>query len=1206
MRVLDAKFINPSQQEPDFMTYTGGEKGTFGISDLTEDHNYNVIEAQMKARFGMSEKSHDRQEVVDKWINYNRKFLVGNTLSVLGEASYLSKSNDEEKVKALNSYKLFDNMKGSFSGGTVAEKLDSVYDYGMALIIDPVNLVSFGAGKLATGGASKVAAEAAKEALTISANQIIKKAGQEGAKRSMLKPAVTAEIGRARQRVLSKALKGEAVEGLEEGVVEGALKKAATKDLRVGFATETVSMMGIDAVQQNMTYRKVGFQDEFNPLNSVLIAGGGFFGYGVIKGLKLYGDGYKPPMSVVLDTHDAAVSAEAAARKIARKEGEDNYEAAMAKLSGDDEASKELRRNAINSLRNNATAAEDWASSVLAGRAAARSDPSENLMDGAEGVAAFIFGKKGLPEGQNFKGVFDIFNDAGIDLAYVDDVWQHTTHFITGTVKRLPDDVKKEVDALYKNTMQKLDSTYSRQPDLDTAMDVMATDFSSIGAKLGVMGGLGREIAKIRKVQAATQKEQAKITPEEMLDGIMDPSTGLSTVADKVERGLMGRSQDNLIRILVTHPGTTALNLVGWAAASGLQTVSDVIRGSLYGGASVAKGLIGDTTDAVEYANKAGLMFSLQRDKMRNLLNPFATQEEALNFLSLNPKMRKELFRYVSGGIDSKDVLKSLDLEFDDLEKPGMFEKVIDTFQTVYGVKAVDVLTKTQEFMYNIDKQIRIKYNVSYNDFISAKDAQGVPVHWAKMRSDEFIQIQATAVEDSLRAVFSKSFGGGDFKTDRNIIEMSAKLIEDARKYPILGAMVPFGQFFNNTIAFMTDYSGISFVHSKFTKNSRDSMETLTKAAVGITAITAMSEYEMKNMEEGLAWHEERDDDGQVRSRLYDFPFSYFKGVGRIVAHYRRDGEVPTEMYDDIITTFGTANLTRSLGESASSAFDLVKDVIAGDTPEFKEGLQKALGGIGSLYLSGYSRPLDPLNQISALAMGDAYNETDRNIGSKFINKSTRYVESIFDGFDMATGLDTVGGLQAVGKFVGLDVGKEDLPKQRPLEERPRGVAIGRIFGYRDSPAPQAIDKMYGDIGRPKWKTDIKAAVPEANNTINRVITKYLEAEANRAVYDEDWKNKSLAERIETVKLAMRRAKKRALAELYRSGNPTDKRHREMFKLSYRGSGVSMVDMEKALEEIGIDKKVEDLSYDQLRLLRRFLKMEKRDLKRSSRELLRN
>jgi hypothetical protein len=60
-----------------------------------------------------------------------------------------------------------------------------------------------------------------------------------------------------------------------------------------------------------------------------------------------------------------------------------------------------------------------------------------------------------------------------------------------------------------------------------------------------------------------------------------------------------------------------------------------------------------------------------------------------------------------------------------------------------------------------------------------------------------------------------------------------------------------------------------------------------------------------------------------------------------------------------------------------------------------------------------------------------------------------------------------------------------------------------------------------------------------------------------------------------------------------------------MFKISRRGTGVTMADMEEALEEIGIDKKVEDLSYDQLRLLRRFLKMEKRDLKRSSRESLR-
>jgi hypothetical protein len=376
-------------------------------------------------------------------------------------------------------------------------------------------------------------------------------------------------------------------------------------------------------------------------------------------------------------------------------------------------------------------------------------------------------------------------------------------------------------------------------------------------------------------------------------------------------------------------------------------------------------------------------------------------------------------------------------------------------------------------------------------------------------------------------------------------------------------------------------------------------MEMATKMGVGLTAVYAASEFEMKNMEEGLAWHEERDDDGQVRSRLYDFPFSYWKGVGRIVAHLRRDGEVPVELIDDVTTTFGTANLTRSLGEATSSAFETVQDALSGDYPELKEGLQKAFGSIGSMYISGFSRPLDPLNQITAFAMGDAYNETDRNIGSKFINKSTRYVESIFDGFDQLTGIPT-----AAGTALGFDM-TEAPARERPLESRPRGVAIGRIFGYRDSPAPQAIDKMFADIGKPKWKTDIKSAVPEANNTLNRVITKYLEAEAAKVVYGDKWKNSSLDQKISDQKLAVSRAKKRALAELYRSGNPTDKRHREMFKLSRRGSGVSMADMEEALEEIGIDKKVEDLSYDQLRLLRRFLRMEKRDLKRSSRESLR-
>jgi hypothetical protein len=46
-----------------------------------------------------------------------------------------------------------------------------------------------------------------------------------------------------------------------------------------------------------------------------------------------------------------------------------------------------------------------------------------------------------------------------------------------------------------------------------------------------------------------------------------------------------------------------------------------------------------------------------------------------------------------------------------------------------------------------------------------------------------------------------------------------------------------------------------------------------------------------------------------------------------------------------------------------------------------------------------------------------------------------------------------------------------------------------------------------------------------------------------------------------------------------------------------------MLDMEKALAELGIDKEVADLSYRELITLRNFLRQEKREVKISARML---
>ena len=1196
------------EQEPDFMTYTGGEEDSFGLDDLAEDHNYSIIEKQMKSRFGMSEKTYDRQEVIDKWVNYNRKFNVGNTLSVLGEASYLSKADDKEKFHALNSYKLWDNMKGAFDGGTAAQKLDNVYDYGVALIMDPLNLVTFGAGKLLSGGATKAAAGVAEEGLKIATNKILKKAGKQGAKVSDLTPALKAEIDQARRRVLAKTMNREAVEGVEKGAIESALKTVANKELARGAAVETLGMITIDSIQQKSAYMKVGFQEEFNVLNTALIAGGGFFGYGLAKTIP-HLSGTKLPTSVALDVFDAAQGAEAAAKTLARTKSKKEAKQKLDEIMADD-----TQRTAfVNDLRKSTIAAEDWAKTVMEGRQISASLSDENLEAIAtqtdEAFKAFLVGDE-----KTFGGLLSIFNKAGLTLDKANDPWKHVSHFQKEVIKDMPDELKQEVKRLYDATLLKYSQRHKGITDLDEGMSVFAAELSASGTKMHYQGLFmkGLEEAKTKK---RSFKDTKGITPEDLLVGELDPHTGaIKNLPEKQKEGFFEGMQRRLIQLLVTHPATVALNLYGWSNTTALSTASDMLRAGLYKGEWAARHLVGNEKEAVEAGKKAKLLLDLQGRKIRNLMNPFATKEEVLNLLSANPKQQKELFRYIAGGVDSKDVLKSINVNFDDIEKPGIFDKIVDGMQTVYGVKAVDILTKTQEYMYNIDKQIIKKYGMSYSEFIGAKadvlDDAGKkigtqPLNWDKMRSDEFVEIQSLAVQDSLRNVFSKSYAGNEFnKSNRTLIERVAGEIEAARAYPVIGAMIPFGQFFNNTIAFMADYSGISAVHGYFTQSGRhkaDPFDMFTKGAVGLTAGYAASEYEMKNLGQGLAWHEDRDDDGQVISKLYDFPFSFWKGVGRIFAHLRQDGTVPKELYIDIRDTFGPANLTRSLGETNKMLGDLALDAASGDIPDLTDGLAKLLGGAGSLYLSGFSRPLDPINQIAAFSMGEAYNETDRNIGSKFANNSVRYVESIFDAFEYWTGVDTISAQQLITGGI-ADAPKQT--KQRALEERERSSPIGRLFGYRESAAPNSLDKIFADIGMPEWKNNIKANIPEANNTMNRVITKHLEYEAEKAISKPNWETLPQKTKQKTLNKVIERAKKRAMRELFR-GSSVDKRHALMYDISKSGGNVKIQDIELALEELGIDKKATDLSTRELRLLNNFFKIQKRKEKREVRKQLR-
>ena len=1113
------------------------------INDLMQDNNYAVVGNYMKQRFGMTEDTHGRQEVIDSFVNHMRKFNFGQSVTTGTELAYLNKAEEANKLAAGQAYQLFDNMKGAFSEEySFAQKADAVGDYARALIVDPVNVLSLGFGKLITGGATKVAATLAKDAVI---KQVKKELTKKGIKNASSKTA-QAQAQQIERRIIGKIIKGEKVRGVAKDAFAEGVKKSTKKEILAVTAFDSASAVTIDAVYQK-ALQQGGVQTDYNVVQGAVTGIGGVFGGSLAYGLSILNKAphTEESLPLAMSFFDNAAVAEANAVKLARTTTLKSNKATLKSMNA-----KALQK----AINKSATASERWAKKVLKGDTIRRLGDSVSDPYRSRFASAFFTG--GQEGNVKFSGIKEILQDFNIQLANEEtDKFANFTDFLTETILSLPKSAKKEVETLYKNTMARLPENQGLT--LEEAMNKMASDMSSWGRD-------GQAIAQLKKDLMLAPDKTPSQKLNTVVDDTLDPTP--KTIRDKVVDGTSSMQQ-NLIRMLITHPGTTALNVVGWANATSMQSVTDILRGALYGGRSVAEMAIGRNTNATEFANKSKLMFTLQKQKAMNLVNPFATQQSALDFLAANPKAQKELFRYMSGGIELDDVYKQIGIRIDDLGKPGVGEKVMNFAQTMYGVKAQDMYTKTQEFMYALDKQVRIKYGKTYSEFLEDPDLYKV------MKGDTYAEIQTIAVEDALRNVYAKSYG----KNPKGLLSFGAKVIEDLRKYPVVGAMVPFGQFFNNTLGHMFDHTGISLVHKYAAGTTRDPLDLITKSAIGLSLIGVTAAREYDNMEEGLAWFEERRDDGSIRNRMYDFPFSFYKAIGRMGAHHKRDGEVPEDLVKELVTLFGPGQLTRQLGDSAKISFDLLVDASSGEDGAVRDALGKLVQDTASMYLSGYSRPFDPVNTAIALGRGEDFVAVDRNQGSKWLNNSTRYVDQIYTALS----------------------GAELSPEKFNALTDARGTApIGRIFGYRENPGQTHIQKMFNQIGKPQWRTEIKSFIPETQNHINKIVFHFLEQQAEYALATPAWKNGNNKQRKALLTEVLSKAKKQTTGLLERSLAPEDSRTNKLYKISKKGSGVTKEDVDKALTKLDIDVDITELDENQLDFLMYYLEAQKDEVKK--------
>jgi len=403
------------------------------------------------------------------------------------------------------------------------------------------------------------------------------------------------------------------------------------------------------------------------------------------------------------------------------------------------------------------------------------------------------------------------------------------------------------------------------------------------------------------------------------------------------------------------------------------------------------------------------------------------------------------------------------------------------------------------------------------------------------------------------------------------------------RKVPVVGALVPFGQFFNNTLAHMFDHTGISLIHKPFARSSRDTMELVTKTAVGLTTIGAMGYSNIGNVEEGLAWHEERLSDGTVRSRLYDFPYNFYKAIGYMAASKHVNGELSPDLFLQISEHFGPAGLLRGVSDTGKASYEVLEDIATNPNLDIVEKFGSAVGSSVQMYASGLTRPLDPVNQVVGAFRGTDYIERDKNQGVKSLNYSMRYVDQIFEGLGMP-----------FPNLIGQEVSPE---KRNPLATERGRAPIGRLFGFRETPRQSAMQKMFNEVGRPQWRTEIKSYVPEADNTMDGEISDIIEHKAAAILDTNIWKTGDLKTRKYIIAQIMSASKKEALSRLKNSFDSEDARMALMYELTKRGGTVGKKDLQEYMADLNINVPIEKLTYKQLRLISSYAKQDRDRLK---------
>ena len=1053
----------------------------------------------------------DAEKAFETWQEYQRSFAGGQSVTTANEVVFgLSASKDTQR-KLGAGYMLFESMGNAFTGnGTLSEMADATWDYTKNAVHDPMTLGAFGIGKILSWGATKT-------------NGL------------MLRNAMMAQF----QNYIKS--------GMTATAAKKAVATTVAKAAPVTIADAAINM-GVDVGYQ-MQLIDTGVQKEYSKAQTALAAAGAmvipalyFGGLGVKElrksdALKDTFIGYKEIDKVALDLGAAAATQASRARALKKQNVLIDYtDNNFGLIKGDPKQFLNWKD------------VKDESELGIEFRSEETSDI--NLVDAF--YKRFWFGD--IDQGK--KGYYVALKDAG----FVVHKSMLEENKITGVygqaITMLPEDtVKNMVLNFEKSTGKSLGIGYTPQ-----SVSQHFVDKTSAGGKLLWTPS---EISRLDNLGL-----DAKELVEELAGRRVKE-------ADKPKYQQFGLSVYK--RLLTSHLATTGANIKGFVSLVTLNTYADVFTSAAnFSQGAFYKYAKGDLDKAQQAYNRGygSILGAVRRGA--DAVSPELSMEYAKTILEFNPKEMEKIFRDIAGDGGANDNLKLFNLDAKGrvdsqgkiinpkatLDPKGLAYKTVKTLdattkgaQTLTMVRLQDEITKTWAFGANVNQAIMRAYGKTPQAFFADPTEAAL-----EMASDKFKkEVLEKATFRTLRETASVNWST---LPANNAFRAIAANIEWATNTTVAGYVVPFGSFLNTTIATMADLTGINaarFFTYKITGKQLDfatqeGAEAFGKMAAGWSAIAIGVPQAREKIAEGLAWNQDRNEDGSINDRTFEWPNSTIRVMQQIFAHGLRDSndirdfkysEVPGDLLEVLADQVGGQSV-RDVDGFTRTLKAWGQEII--DSQSIPEALGDFVGPPIAKVLQGATRPLDMPNQVYGL-LTDSNMAPDLKQGGQTYNSALKYVNNLFDTVDGLPRKATA----TRGYNKPVDIGKQ-------------------ILAERRSPEPTPIEIILNSAGRSSWKAIPFDGPPVIRNKMNAMIEPYLNNSAVRYLRkNPTYFRMSLADKEKVISEIVGDARKQVLAVFKTGAVP---KSLEMVRVL---SSRDKKETQRVMDYLGVEGNIEDL-----------------------------